>query len=147
MATQPQVSHQSTAEATSFLTDSAPVTDEMIQDFVRATGDNNPIHTSDLAAQAVRLPRRVAHGKLVQSVAVNLIRVKEEGEGYLPILLGDTWMMNTAVYPGDRIYARYRKSSPTRKCVIDVTVIAVRPDGVESIACTGEITALIRQQR
>jgi 3-hydroxybutyryl-CoA dehydratase len=83
-----------------FVTSSRTVTEEDIGSFAKLTGDMHPQHTDAEWAAASRFGERIAHGMLVQSCAVGLVRFDPErvvalrrvGEAVfkLPVRIGDT---------------------------------------------------------
>lgn len=97
-----------------------------IKAFVEATGDDNSIHLYDHAAQAHGFPSRVVHGKLVQCVAIDLIRRKEEQCGFAPILLEDTWRSLKSLYPNESIFVRYTRKVAHGIAFMQAEVITVR---------------------
>jgi len=86
---------------------SITITDEMIRDFARATGDRNPIHLDEETAKKSIFKRRVAHGMLSAGILSGVIGMQFPGEGtiYLsqnmkflrPVFIGDTLMLTLKV--------------------------------------------------
>jgi len=80
--------------------DSIVVTDQMVRDFARVTGDSNPMHLDDAFAATTVFRRRVAHGMLTASLISRCIGIGFPGPGtiYLqqqlkfirPVFIGDT---------------------------------------------------------
>ena len=50
-----------------------PITREDLRRYAEASGDHNPIHLSDDAAQALGLPGVVAHGMLTSALAIGVV--------------------------------------------------------------------------
>ncbi|MEW5908713.1 MAG: MaoC family dehydratase [Thermodesulfobacteriota bacterium] len=80
---------------------SVSVTDEMIRNFARATGDNNPIHLDDEAAKKSIFKRRVAHGMLSAGILSGVIGMQFPGEG--TIYLSQTMKFLAPVFIGDTL--------------------------------------------
>ena len=49
------------------------ITDEMVIEFARITGDDNPIHLDEEAASKSMFGRRIAHGMLVMGVVSSVL--------------------------------------------------------------------------
>ncbi|MEH6819084.1 MaoC/PaaZ C-terminal domain-containing protein [Dietzia psychralcaliphila] len=52
---------------------SLPITREDLRRYAEASGDHNPIHLSDEAAQTLGLPGVVAHGMLTSALAIGVV--------------------------------------------------------------------------
>ena len=89
-------------------TKSREITQEMIDDFARVTGDVNPIHVSEehvsdsLFGRTIAKGKRIAHGELTSAVAMGLLNDYDllEGMGLYSI----TKKYLRPVWPGDSIY-------------------------------------------
>lgn len=57
------------------------ITDEMVIEFARITGDDNPIHLDDEAASKSMFGRRIAHGMLVMGVVSSVLGREFPGPG------------------------------------------------------------------
>jgi 3-hydroxybutyryl-CoA dehydratase len=77
------------------------VTDQMIRDFARATGDNNPIHLDDSAARKSIFKQRVAHGMLSAGILSGVIGMQFPGEG--TIYISQTMKFLAPVFIGDSL--------------------------------------------
>ncbi len=84
------------------------ISDEMISDFAKATGDANPIHLDDQAGAASIFGRRVAHGMLTASLFSSIFGNHFPGHG--TIYLGQSLKFLRPVFPGDRITCRVEVS-------------------------------------
>ena len=83
-----------------FVTDSRTIGEEDIMSFAELTGDMHPQHTDAAWAAGSRFGERIAHGLLVESCAVGLVRFDPErvvalrriGDAVfkLPVKFGDT---------------------------------------------------------
>jgi acyl dehydratase len=94
------------------------ITDQDVRTFATLTGDENPIHLSDEAAQQGRFGRRVAHGALVFSISVGLLQKDqahwpdvlafvgvERLRFVRPVFLGDTIRVRQTVRSVDPVDA------------------------------------------
>lgn len=77
------------------------ITDEMIRDFARATGDHNPIHLDEAAAAKSIFKRRVAHGMLSAGILSGVLGMQFPGEG--TIYLSQTMKFTAPVFIGDTL--------------------------------------------
>lgn len=86
---------------------SRTVTDEVVTEFARTTGDTNPVHLDDGYARGTRFGRRIAHGMLAASYISRLLGTQFPGPGtiYLsqglaflhPVYIGDTLLVTATV--------------------------------------------------
>jgi|GEM_PF-503905 3-hydroxybutyryl-CoA dehydratase len=75
------------------------ITDQMVREFARATGDANPVHLDDAYAATTLFKRRIAHGMLVAGLISRALGMSFPGAGtiYLrqqlefirPVFIGD----------------------------------------------------------
>jgi 3-hydroxybutyryl-CoA dehydratase len=77
-----------------------------VMQFARLTGDFNPLHVDEAAAQASRFGRRIAHGMLTASLICPVLGMKLPGEG--TVHLEQSLRFLKPVYPGDTITAKVR---------------------------------------
>lgn len=61
--------------------ESIKITDELVRNFSKLTGDNNPIHLDDEYAKNTIFKKRIAHGMLVASYFSKMIAHTYPGEG------------------------------------------------------------------
>ena len=59
------------------------ITREDLSRYAEASGDHNPIHLSDAAAQALGLPGVVAHGMLTSALAIGVVAEWAGGADYV----------------------------------------------------------------
>ncbi len=87
-----------------FATPELVVEESHIDRFAELSGDFFEIHMSDVAAQRLGFPRRVAHGLLILSLTDGL---KNQAASQLSAVasLGWTWSFNKPVFAGDVIHA------------------------------------------
>lgn len=129
------------------VTEARLIDDHCLCAFMEATGDDNPIHILDEVARMIGLPGRVVHGKLVQCVAVDLLRREElkRSTGLIPVILEEAWTFKSPVCPGEKVAVRYpRKCNlrPRRFASFQVEVF-VRRDDTDVVVQTGTIKALV----
>ena len=77
------------------------ITDDLIQQFARFSGDHNPIHFSDEAAQRSGFPGKVAHGLIQASLLSAVVGMDLPGPGSVIHRLEMKWQK--PCYAGDRI--------------------------------------------
>lgn len=71
--------------------------------FAAATGDDNPIHLQDAAAQAAGFDRQVAHGMLTAAVFSRILGTRFPGPG--TIYLSQSLQFRAPVYPDTPLLA------------------------------------------
>ncbi|HLC23284.1 MAG TPA: MaoC family dehydratase [Dehalococcoidia bacterium] len=94
------------------------VTQEMVEEFAKATGDHNPIHLDESYARGTVFRARVAHGMLLAGILSGVLGMQFPGVGtiYLsqslkfvkPVFLGDevTWHIKVVELLKERNRAR-----------------------------------------
>lgn len=87
-----------------FATPQIVVEESHIDRFAELSGDFFEIHMSDVAAQRLGFPRRVAHGLLILSLTDGLKNQSASRLGAVASL-GWTWSFNKPVFAGDVIHA------------------------------------------
>lgn len=93
-------------------TDSRKITQEMIHAFAELTGDKNPIHLDEEAAQNSIFHGIVSHGRLTGDIAIGLLWPFGMLDG---IALGeDQSDYKRPVRPGDKIRCEFLVSSKKR---------------------------------
>ena len=75
-----------------------------VAEFVRFSGDDNPLHVDESAARACGFPRPIAHGMLAMTLLSRLIGTRLPGPGSLWISQDSAFL--GPVFPGERISAR-----------------------------------------
>ncbi len=83
------------------------VTDEMVREFAKITGDNNPLHLNEEFAKKSIFGRRIAHGMLVASLISKVLGHDFPGAGTIyvsqsvkfrkPVYIGDTVKVHVEV--------------------------------------------------
>ncbi len=76
------------------------VSDEMVKEFARITGDDNPLHVDEEFAKKTQFGKRIAHGMLVASLISKVLGRDFPGAGTVyvsqflkfrkPVYIGDT---------------------------------------------------------
>ena len=79
------------------------ITEEMINDFAKVSGDFNPIHVDEEFAKNTIFGKRISHGMLVGSFISNVIANKLPGPG--TIYLSQNFSFKKPVFIGDKITA------------------------------------------
>jgi 3-hydroxybutyryl-CoA dehydratase len=82
------------------------VTEEMIQNFARATGDSNPIHLDEKYAKGTIFKTRVAHGMLQAGILSGILGMEFPGIG--TIYLSQTLKFTRPVFIGDAVTFRLK---------------------------------------
>jgi 3-hydroxybutyryl-CoA dehydratase len=77
------------------------VTEEMIERFAQATGDNNPIHLDEEYAKGTMFKKRVAHGMLLAGILSGVLGTQFPGIG--TIYMSQTLRFSKPVFIGDEI--------------------------------------------
>ena len=77
------------------------ITEEMVERFAEATGDNNPIHLDEDYAKGTIFGRRVAHGMLQAGILSGVLGTRFPGIG--TIYLSQTLTFWNPVFIGDEI--------------------------------------------
>ena len=103
------------------------ISEEVIHDFAKATGDFNPIHLDQAYAEKTRFKGRIAHGALsigfISGVLANLlpgpgsIYLSQEIKFLAPVRIGDTLIAKVEVIEliPDRNRARFRTTCINQK--------------------------------
>ena len=77
------------------------VTEEMIENFAKATGDDNPVHLDEEFAKTSIFKKRVAHGMLTAGIMSGVFGTKFPGQG--TIYISQTISFLRPVFIGDEI--------------------------------------------
>jgi|SRR6185436_12844434 len=142
----PETSKNSSVE--SVTTSSRRIDQQALNAFILATGDDNPIHIVDEVARALpklRLTGKVVHGKLVQSVAIDLLRRSEQSllANVLPVIMDESWKFESVVYPDDLLEVKYsRPKAPRRLASYQIEVFVTR-NQKRIVVQTGSVRALL----
>ncbi|HEX9503395.1 MAG TPA: MaoC family dehydratase [Patescibacteria group bacterium] len=127
--------------------------DSNIRHHIEACGDDNSVHLNDSLARALplknRLLGRIAHGKLVQAIAIDLLR-REELElrpEIVPMIVEENWKHRAPLYPGEEIRVRYTRPDNlrlNRPITFEITVFVLRAE-VEVVVQVGTVIAFPTQ--
>jgi 3-hydroxybutyryl-CoA dehydratase len=82
------------------------VTEEMIENFARATGDKNPIHLDETYAKETIFKTRIAHGMLQAGILSGILGMEFPGIG--TIYLSQTLKFTKPVFIGDAVTFRLK---------------------------------------
>ncbi len=77
------------------------VTDEMVREFAKITGDNNPLHLDEEFAKKTIFGRRIAHGMLVVSLISKVLGHDFPGAG--TVYVSQSVKFRKPVYVGDTV--------------------------------------------
>ncbi len=100
------------------------VTDEMVRDYARITGDNNPLHLDEEFAKTTPFGRRIAHGMLVASLISKVLGHDFPGAG--TVYVSQTVRFRKPVYVGDTVKIRVEVKDTNiekRRLYLSTTVI------------------------
>ncbi len=84
---------------------SVRITEEMVNDFARISGDYNPIHMDDEFAKTTRYKKRIAHGMLAASF---ISRALNEAIGQGGVYLSQTLKFTNPIYIGEMIHVNLK---------------------------------------
>lgn len=132
-----------------FETAGAEIDRERIAAFAELTGDDNPLHTDADYARAAGFPDLLAHGPLVQAVAIGLIADTGIMSGTTIALLALSARFHAPVFAGDRVHVRFQvtRKRPTRspeRGLLWRRADVIKQDG--TVAITLALTALVRRR-
>ncbi len=97
------------------------VTDEMVREFAKITGDNNPLHLDEEFAKKSIFGRRIAHGMLVASLISKVLGHDFPGAG--TIYISQSVKFRKPVYVGDdvKVHVEVKDKNAVRRRVFLVT--------------------------
>ncbi|HAA85568.1 MAG TPA: enoyl-CoA hydratase [Kosmotogaceae bacterium] len=119
------------------------ITDEMVVEFARITGDDNPIHLDEEAARNSMFGRRIAHGMLVMGVVSSVLGREFPGPG--TVYMKQEAKFLRPVYINERIRVRVtvlEKIEEKRRLRLSTEVL--KED--DQLAVTGEALVLFRKE-
>lgn len=139
------------SEGDVFTTAARTVTEAAVDAFAGLSGDFNPLHVDEEAAQRTPMKGRIAHGMLVLSVATGLANQLGLFEGTTLALLGmDRIKWTAPVRPGDTIHValtiREKKASSKPDRGVLVTEATVKNQRGEPVM-TADWTTLMARKR
>jgi len=116
------------------------ITDEVVNDFVKLSGDSNPIHTDEEFAKTSRFGRRIAHG-MISGALLSAVLGTEFGEKQV-VYMSQTMKFVAPVFIDDTITATATvKHIREDKPVVTVETVVTKEDG--TIVVTGEAVLLV----
>lgn len=116
------------------------VTDEVIRDFAKVSGDHNPIHLDDEFAAKTRFGRRIAHGML-SGAFISAVLGDEFRERKI-VYLSQTLKFTAPVFIGDTITATARVDRMrAEKGIVFLKTTCTNQDG--QITCSGEAVIMM----
>ncbi|MGC8612195.1 MAG: MaoC family dehydratase [Athalassotoga sp.] len=101
------------------------VTDEMVKEFAKITGDNNPLHLDEEFAKKTQFGKRIAHGMLVASLISKVLGRDFPGPG--TVYVSQFIQFRKPVYIGEDVKIRIEvkdKKVEKRRLILDTTVMA-----------------------
>jgi 3-oxoacyl-[acyl-carrier protein] reductase len=124
---------------------SVQINNELIARFADLSGDDNPVHTDQAAAESYGYHRPLAHGALTIAFLSRLIGTELPGHGALWLEQSVKW--HTLVYAGDRIDLHAtvtHVSSATRVLNLDITAVNQRGETVMSGTSTVQVPNVVK---
>ncbi len=119
------------------------MTDEMVLEFARITGDDNPIHLDEEAARNSMFGRRIAHGMLVMGVVSSVLGREFPGPG--TVYMKQEAKFLRPVYINERIRVRVSVLEKIEeKSRLRLSTEVLKEDG--QLAVTGEALVLFRKE-
>ena len=121
------------------------ITEALIQDFAKLSGDDNPLHTDSDFARATRFHRPIAHGLLTASYVSQLVGMRLPGPGALWVQQTFRWL--APVFVDDTLDFEARVTHVSRgtdTIKIQVTArnqmgnVVLEGDGVATVAGSRE---------
>ncbi len=100
------------------------VTDEMVREFARITGDNNPLHLDDEFAKKSIFGKRIVHGMLVVSLISKVLGHDFPGAG--TVYVSQSVRFRKPVYVNDTVKIRVEvkdKNSEKNRIFLSTTVL------------------------
>jgi acyl dehydratase/GNAT superfamily N-acetyltransferase len=126
------------------LVDTLEVTDELIRDFARTSGDANPIHLDAEAARAAGFPDRILHGVAVEARISEMLGMRHPGPG--TIILGSRFRFRGPLVLGHSYRIALFDVKPFRSGVPHAIAVAVHDIESGARVLTGRVTVLHRSQ-
>jgi len=117
------------------------ITEDDIQSFASATGDNQPLHLDDAVAAKSRFKKRIAHGMLTGSIISTVLGTVVAPE-HVVIYMSQTLQFLAPVYIGETVTANLTVigvNAPRKQVTFSATV--VNQDSVE--VAKGQTVAMI----
>ncbi len=119
---------------------SVTFTDEIVDAFCAATGDNNPVHLSDEFAAGTRFGQRIVNGMLTCALISSVIGTQLPGPG--TIYLSQTFSFVAPVFLGDEITATVCVLQVREdRSIVRLGTLCSKADG--EVVLDGEATVLI----
>ena len=116
------------------------ITDAMVRDFAKLTGDFNPIHLDDAFAATTRFKRRIAHGMIAAGLISRGIATELPGAG--AVYLGQSLKFTAPVFIDDVIAIELKvKAIREEKNILTLDTICRRKSNGETVL-EGEATVL-----
>ncbi len=117
---------------------SVRITEEMVDDFARLSGDQNPIHMDEEFAKTTRFKKRIAHGMLAASF---ISRALNEAIGKGGIYLSQTLKFTNPIYIGEMIHVNLRVTAFREKMGF-ASVETIITDDAGTVLVKGDATLM-----
>jgi len=108
------------------------ITENLIEDFAKFSGDNNPIHMDESFASRTPFKKRIAHGTIILAKVSQLL-TKEFGEGN--ILLTEEIKFLKPVYIGDIIELVTENIKKIKKDINEIQIVAINLKAERVLEC------------
>ncbi len=118
------------------------ITDEMVKEFARITGDDNPLHLDEEFASKTQFGRRIAHGMLIASLISKVLGRDFPGPG--TVYVSQFIQFKKPVYIGENVRIRIDvkdKKIEKRRLILNTTVMVE-----DKIVITGEAEVYLPKQ-
>ncbi|BBJ27314.1 MaoC family dehydratase [Athalassotoga saccharophila] len=118
------------------------ITDEMVKEFARITGDNNPLHLDEEFAKKTQFGRRIAHGMLIASLISKVLGRDFPGPG--TVYVSQFIQFRKPVYIGETVKIKIEvkdKKIEKKRLILNTTVMVK-----DRIVITGEAEVYLPDQ-
>ncbi len=108
------------------------ITDSMVRDFAKLSGDFNPIHLDDAFAATTRFKRRIAHGMIAAGLISRAVATELPGAG--AVYLSQTLKFTAPVFIDDVIIIELKvKAIREEKNILTLETICRRKSNGETV--------------
>jgi len=115
------------------------VTEQMIMDFARITGDFNPVHVDEEYAKTTRFGRRIAHG-ILSAGFISAALATHLGPG--GIYLGQTLKFMAPVFIGDELIIQLKVLQVREEKGLGIVETLVIRKSNQEVCVKGEATIM-----
>ena len=108
------------------------ITDSLVRDFAKLSGDFNPIHLDDAFAATTRFKRRIAHGMIAAGLISRAVATELPGAG--AVYLSQTLKFTAPVFIDDVIIIELKvKAIREEKNILTLETICRRKSNGETV--------------